>query len=44
MLPGLFNKCQLINQVFGTGIFINDKQHITNINVDGGFLEGFKLD
>jgi hypothetical protein len=44
MLPGLFNQRQFVNQVFGTGVFINENQYIMDIQVDGGFLEGFKPD
>jgi len=40
----LFNQRQLINQVFGTCVFINDKQHISDINIDGSILGSFKPD
>ena len=40
----LSNQRQLINQVFGTGIFINDKKHVTNINIDGALQLGFEGD
>jgi len=30
--------------VFGAGIFINDKQHIAGINVDGALQFGFEGD
>jgi len=40
----LSNQRQLVNQVFGAGIFINVKSDVTKIHFDGSFLEGFKLD